>query len=37
MNYKYNKNDLVFNNPLVIKNSEGYINAKFVSELGSCK
>jgi hypothetical protein len=37
MNYKYNKNGLVFNNPLVIKNREGYINAKFVSELGSCK
>jgi len=37
MNYKYNKNGLVINSPLVIKNSEGYINTKFDSELGSCK
>ena len=37
MNYKYNKNGLVFNSPLVIKNTEGYINTKFVSALGSCK
>ena len=37
MNYKYNKNGLVINSPLVIKKSEGYINTKFDSELGSCK
>jgi hypothetical protein len=37
MNYKYNKNEQVFNKPLVIKNTEGYNNAKFDSELGSCK
>jgi hypothetical protein len=37
MKAKYNKNELVFNSALVIKNTEGYINAKFDSELGSCK